>query len=269
MSNGIDVSHYQGIVDYGKVAAAGYEFVIVKATQGSKHESNIIDPFFVRNIEEAHKHGLQTNAYHYFLGVSENDARAEADLFIENLNKVKDKLTGYVFIDVEDHSLSSDKEALTRYVNAFLDQLSNHGYTKLGIYSGRSFFLSRFVPSRLKGGILKWIAAYNDKGAGIPCDIWQHSSSGVVPGVNGRCDVNISYTAKIGKPKPTPKEEVKVSEGPFKDVPKGHWAEGAIEKVKEADIMRGYKDDTFKPDQNITRAEVAATIAKLLKFLGK
>lgn len=209
---GIDVSHFQGEVDFKKVSDDGYEFVVAKATEGSKHGSNIVDPFFVRNIEESNKHGLQSNAYHYFLGVSENDARAEADLFIENLKKVH--LTGYVFIDVEDKRLTEDAEALTRYVNAFLDQLHLNGFNKIGIYSGRSFFQTRLVEKSLKPGILKWIAAYNDKGAGMECDVWQHSSSFTVPGVNGRCDVNTSYTDKIRKPYTYPGHLIKLQK-PF------------------------------------------------------
>ena len=61
------------------------------------------------------------------------------------------------------------------------------------------------------------------------------------------------------------KKEVKQVTGPFKDVPKDHWASAAIEKVKAAGLMQGFPDGTFKPNEPMTRAQMATVIANMLK----
>lgn len=196
--NGFDISHYQndrGAINFKKAKDAGYEFVVVKATQGSESGSHILDKYFYKNIEQANKAGLQTSAYHYFLAISEDDARAEADWFIKALDKVK--LTGYVFCDVEDHSLTKDTDKLTSYINAFLDQLNKAGYNKVGIYSGKSFYENRINKDELPKDCLLWLARYNSF-LGCEADMWQYSSSASVPGLKGSIDVNYSYTDKIG-----------------------------------------------------------------------
>jgi lysozyme len=194
---GIDVSHYQndrGPIDFDKVKEAGNRFVIVKATEGSEAGSQYLDPFLTQNVAAANTSGLTTHAYHFFRGVSESDARAEAQWFLKNLQGVAVK--GYLFVDVEYAKLTSDKGKLTSYVNEFLDELAKNGYTKLGIYSGKSFFENRLNEQDLRPGILKWIARYNDV-LGRDADIWQHSSSTQVPGISGNVDVNIAYTDAI------------------------------------------------------------------------
>lgn len=191
---GIDVSHYQGNIDFSKVRGAGYQFVIAKATEGSEADVRYADPSFKQNITKANAAGLVTHAYHYFHGISDADARAEARWFIKNLAGVP--VQGYVFVDVEDRSLDPNASALTGYVNAFLDELAKAGYTKLGIYSGLYFMKDRLVESQLRSGILKWIAQYNstfDRTA----DVWQHTSSASVPGIAGNVDEDIAYNDKL------------------------------------------------------------------------
>ncbi|WKB35407.1 GH25 family lysozyme [Terrilactibacillus sp. S3-3] len=116
--------------------AAGCSFVIVKATQGTTGT----DPNFLSNINAANAAGLQTNAYHYYEAGTESEAKAEANHFISVLKQADVK--GYVFVDVESNSTvdALDKETLTSEVNVFLDQLASAGYTKLGIYSNKSFY---------------------------------------------------------------------------------------------------------------------------------
>lgn len=205
---GIDVSHYQGDIDYGKVKAAGYQFVIVKATEGSEAGSRIIDPYFKKNVADAKAAGLSVHAYHFFRGVSESDARAEADWLLKNLTGDEQ----YLFCDVEATSLNNDSSKLTTFVNAFFDQLANAGHTKLGIYTGFVFIKSRIIESKLRPGLLKWLARYNDT-LGRDADIWQHTSVAKVPGITGNVDENIAYTDAVigpdtGAVKPDNKPEI-------------------------------------------------------------
>lgn len=192
---GIDVSHYQndrGALDFKAVKSAGYGFVIVKATEGSEAGSHIVDPCYSKNVADAKAAGLSVHAYHFFRGVSEADAQAEADWLLQNLTGDED----YLFCDVEATDLNSDPDELTAFVNAFFDHLSKAGHTKLGIYSGKAFFESRLIESKLRPGLLTWIARYNEA-LGRSADIWQHSSSASVPGISGSVDENIAYTHAV------------------------------------------------------------------------
>lgn len=206
---GIDVSHYQndrGALDFKAVKAAGYGFVIVKATEGSEAGSHVIDPCYTKNIADVKTAGLSVHAYHFFRGVSEADARAEADWLLQNLTGDED----YLFCDVEATDLNSDPDKLTTYVNAFFDQLAKAGHTKLGIYSGKAFFESRLIESKLRPGLLTWIARYNET-LGRTADIWQHTSSASVPGISGSVDENIAYTDAVvssGSSKPSASKSI-------------------------------------------------------------
>lgn len=191
---GIDVSHYQGNIDFSKVRGAGYQFVIAKATEGSEAGSHILDPNFKGNIAGANAPGLATHAYHFFRGISGADARAEAQWFIKSLTGVPVK--GYLFVDVEAKNLNTNPATLTSFVNAFLDELAKAGYSKLGIYSGLYFFRDRLIESQLRPGLLKWVAQYNDH-CDRAADIWQHTSSASVPGIAGNVDEDIAYTDKL------------------------------------------------------------------------
>ncbi|WP_231516909.1 glycoside hydrolase family 25 protein, partial [Sporolactobacillus terrae] len=195
LKKGIDVSHHQyddkPPIDFNAVRNSGVSFVIAKATEGSESGSSIIDNTFKTSIEQANSAGLQTHAYHMFRGVSESDAREEAQWFIKNLRNVP--ITGYLFVDVEYKWLDSDSTKLTSYVNAFLDELYNAGYHKLGIYTNYYYMKDRLIESNLRSGILKWIARYNDI-LGRDADIWQNTSSGSVPGISGDVDIDYSYS---------------------------------------------------------------------------
>ncbi|MCQ2009541.1 Ig-like domain-containing protein [Sporolactobacillus sp. STSJ-5] len=196
LKKGIDVSHYQydnnkPSIDFNAVRNSGVSFVIAKATEGSEAGSAMIDNTFQTTINNANAAGLQTHAYHMFRGVSESDAREEAQWFIKNLRNLP--VNGYLFVDVEYKWLDGDATKLTSYVNAFLDELYNAGYHNLGIYTNYYYMKDRLIESNLRPGVLKWIARYNDT-LGRDADIWQNTSSGSVPGISGDVDIDYSYS---------------------------------------------------------------------------
>ncbi|HDR4766485.1 TPA: GH25 family lysozyme [Bacillus thuringiensis] len=197
MSFGIDVSHWDGIIDWNKVKndSQDIEFMIAKVTEGSEDGTNYIDPFFQQNINNANKVGILTGAYHFFRAVSIEDAKQEAAFFINNIKKVN--LTAPVFIDVEVNDGRIDREELTAAVNTFLIELENANYKRHGVYSNRDFFENNLNPSQLRK-TLWWIAAYNTSRVGIECDIWQYTANGKVQGIESEVDCNISYTDLSG-----------------------------------------------------------------------
>lgn len=261
---GIDISHYQndrGAIDFDRVRNDGQEFAIVKATEGSESGSAYVDPFFKANIEGANKAGLVSHAYHFFRAVSEADARAEAQWFIKTLKTADVK--GYVFCDVELQSLTADKEKLTAYVNAFSDELAAAGYTKFGVYSGKSYFESRLIESKLLNSPLIWIARYNSI-LGRDADVWQHSSNASVPGIAGPVDVNIAYTDKVLLGKASEPNKAKPSAKPKKEkqtLPDRYTVKagdtlseiGAKLGINYQDIkkLNGLKSDLIRPGQKL------------------
>lgn len=130
--------------------------MIAKATEGSEAGSKIIDPFYKKNVAGAKAAGLAVHAYHFFRGVSESDARAEAAWLLKNLTGNEQ----YLFCDVEAASLNKDPDKLTAFVNEFFYALEKARHTKLGIYSGKNFFEHRLIESKLRPGLLVWIARY-------------------------------------------------------------------------------------------------------------
>ncbi|OTW86910.1 N-acetylmuramoyl-L-alanine amidase [Bacillus thuringiensis serovar cameroun] len=192
MSFGIDVSHYDGIIDWNQVKSdpKQVEFMITKATEGSEQGSDAVDLSYKYNISCANSAGILTGAYHFFRAISVEDAQQEAAFFIEHLKEVN--LTAPVFVDVEVNDGDLDSDTLTDAVNAFLIELENAGYTNHGVYSGLDFFENSLNLSRLRQ-TLWWIAHYGTRDAGIDCDIWQFTDSGQVQGINGDVDCNTSY----------------------------------------------------------------------------
>ncbi|MEI4831572.1 GH25 family lysozyme [Bacillus sp. FJAT-53711] len=193
MSFGIDVSHYEGVIDWNQVKNDPNQvnFMFAKVTEGSEQGTNYVDPTFQYNINGANNVGILTGAYHFFRAISVNDAKQEAAFFIKNLQSVT--LTAPVFVDVEANDGNLDRDTLTDAVNAFLTELKNAGYTSNGVYSNLYFFENSLNSSRLQENTLLWIARYNERGPGIDCDIWQYTDSGKVQGIHGNVDCNTSY----------------------------------------------------------------------------
>lgn len=201
---GIDVSHYQNTITWSSVASdpSNIKFAIIKATEGS----NLSDDKFMINFNGAKNNNITPHIYHYFVANSSNAATSEAEYCANIIDKTSN-FNGYVFLDVEDPSLTSNVTNLTTYCNAWFSQMKKRGYKKLGIYASRSFYLNRLNYKSLPSDLLIWIAAWGGSDAGITCDVWQYTSSGSVNGITGRVDMDISYTnLLVNNPTPDPSD---------------------------------------------------------------
>jgi Lyzozyme M1 (1,4-beta-N-acetylmuramidase) len=193
---GLDISHYQSISDFRLIKKSGYQFVILKATQGQSY----VDGTFYTNLGKAQSAGLITYAYHFFEADSTSTAAKEANHFISVLNKAHFSKNNYVFVDVEDQlgaPLTKNSNALTSYVYTFLNIMRNNGFNRFGIYSSYYFYYNRLNAAQLPSTAKIWIANYRINntynGPGLPADIWQYTSSGRASGIQGSVDVDISY----------------------------------------------------------------------------
>lgn len=188
-AKGIDVSHWQGIVDFEKVAAAGYTFVMLNAGYGKYAKQK--DESFERNYQAAKKAGLKIGAYWYSYALTEADALAEAKTFLE---AVKGKSFEYpLAFDIEDASQNElPREAIDKMITAFCTHLEKNGYYA-ALYSYADF-LSRKVSDKVKKRFDIWVAHFDvAKPSAESYGIWQYTSKATVNGVNGRCDCNYAY----------------------------------------------------------------------------
>jgi lysozyme len=187
---GIDVSHWQGAIDWARVKAAGIQFAIIKA--GGSDAGFYTDPRWEENYREAKANGIAVGAY-YFVGpacTSAEDGKADAERFLAQL---KGKQFEYpVYMDVEATSASA-KFGATEAAIAFCRALESAGYFA-GIYSSTySGFRDRMDDSKLTP-FTHWVAQYASKCTyGGAYGIWQYSSSGRVNGINGNVDLDVSY----------------------------------------------------------------------------
>lgn len=191
MTHGIDVSAWQGKINFNKVKKSGYEFVIIKA--GGNDCGFYTDSRFEENYESAKKSGLKIGAY-YFVhrDFSAKNAQKLAEVFY---NIVKNKTFDLpLFIDVETTPTSA-RTPVTTGINIFCSYLRQKGY-KSGVYaSAVSGFVDRIDREYLNPCIYKWVASYSYKPTGVSSEfcIWQKSSTGRVNGINGNVDINECY----------------------------------------------------------------------------
>ena len=189
---GIDVSKYQGNVDWPRVKAAGYAFAFVRLGYANGDGSIVADPYFERNVTGAAEAGLDVGVYLYSYIDSEDHARIAAARVLELLAEYT--LTLPVVLDYEHAARYREfsRAKNTAICNAFMACIAAAGYLPM-FYSYTSFVNSYMDMGALDQYEGLWIANYTGKIGVDNAAIWQHSSSGSVPGVAGRCDLNRMY----------------------------------------------------------------------------
>ena len=195
---GIDVSAWQGIIDWQKVKASGIQFAIIKA--GGSDDGIYTDSKFERNYEQCKAYGIPVGAY-WFVGenfITKADGEADAERFLKLL---KGKQFEYpVYVDLEPPLKPAHKKWNTDATIAFCEKLEAAGYYA-GVYgSTYSTFQSLVDDSRLTS-YAHWVAQYaNSCTYWDNYGIWQYTSDGYVNGISGRCDMNycyVDYPSKI------------------------------------------------------------------------
>lgn len=183
-TEGIDVSLYQGVIDWTKVKTQK-AFAFIKATQGN----NITDPKFDANWAGAKASGVQRGAYHYYK--FSVDPITQADLFCSKLAADRGELQPAV--DVEDTTAPANQTQLKQFIDAVTGKLG----VSLTIYTGAWFWNS----ARWGGAVTwakdhsLWVANYGVETPTLPTDwtsykYWQYSNAGTVAGINGNVDLN-------------------------------------------------------------------------------
>ncbi len=179
---GIDVSHYNGSVDWQKVKAAGYSFGIAKASEGM----DFTDPMFTANWSNMKAAGIARGAYHFY--VTEDDPKKQAEFFIS----IVSLQTGDLIPVVDIETLGQGTESrLTDRFKQFLDILQKHYGVKPIIYTDRNFWDTNLNDQF--GSYPLWIAEYGVEKPELPngwknWTLWQWSQDTQVPGVDSGVD---------------------------------------------------------------------------------
>lgn len=191
-AEGIDVSRYQGTVDWRKVRAAGKSFAFIKATQGSSYR----DPNYATNVKGAREAGVLDGAYHFVDATSTEEAVRQAQNFAKALQDAGGA-SSFSFppvMDYENNPANLSKAQINAIAKSFLNELERLTGRKPMIYTGNSF-ANQFDASL--GSYTLWIARYSttrvpaDTPAWRQWDFWQYSDSGRVNGIQGAVDLNV------------------------------------------------------------------------------
>lgn len=192
----IDVSRYQGAIDWAQVAAAGYKGAMLKTVSTNRKLSKradglYIDPTFETNYRNAKAAGLDVGVYYYTYATSE--AMADAELALVRQAVYGKELTLPVAVDVEENKLKQlstlDLTNLTAYA---LEQVEKMGfYAQLYTYTGYKYELDM---ARLSSRWDVWLADYTGKTPKVDFkyNAHQHTSKGSVPGISGNVDLNVT-----------------------------------------------------------------------------
>lgn len=206
---GIDVSKYQGNIDWAKVAKDGVRFAILRA--GSQDNNGpYVDPYFEKNYTGAKAAGLKVGAYVFTYGKTEEEQNKELNVWLPAL---EGKTFDYpVFVDVEANQLAGLSN-LTNLVKRMMDILDQKGFVP-GWYSFTNFINANIDATVLKDYPL-WVADYrNSLGYSGDHMMWQYSNSGTIDGISGDVDLNLDYSgicddSAADEPAPTPPVELK------------------------------------------------------------
>lgn len=194
----IDVSRYQGAIDWAQVAAAGYKGVMLKTVSTNHKLSNradglYIDPTFEDNYRNAKAAGLDVGVYYYTYATNKDMVNAELSLLRQAV--YGKELTLPVAVDVEDNKLGKlDKQSLTD-----LTAYALHEVEQLGFYA-QLYTYTSFAKAHLfvGGAALRpydvWLADYTGKTPNVTFNYnaHQHTSKGAVPGISGNVDLNVT-----------------------------------------------------------------------------
>lgn len=187
-AQGIDVSHWQGTIDWDKVYSSGKSFVFMKASQGTSR----VDPNFKINASGAKAAGLLIGPYHFLDAITPGAARQEAQHFYETLLTAGVEFDLPPVMDYESNPGRLSKQSINEIAKSFLAEIERlTGRTPI-IYTGNSF-AGQFDAEL--GRYPLWVARYSNQ---APYDVpgwntwsfWQYSDSGSIPGISGNVDLN-------------------------------------------------------------------------------
>ena len=189
---GIDVSGWQGEIDFEKIKKAGVEFIMIRVggTRGTNGEY-FVDKYFKRNIEEANKHGIKAGIYFYSYANSNKSAIRDAKWVLKQIKDYDIDLP--IAFDWEEWAYFNDYNlsffGLTSMAESFLDTVEAEGYEGM-LYSSKSYLESIWLPTKYD----IWLAHYtNQTNYQGKYKLWQLCDNGKIDGIEGTVDIDVMY----------------------------------------------------------------------------
>ena len=190
LARGIDVSRWQGEINWSQVAADDVSFVML-----GTRSKGAVDPYFHRNIQQASAAGVKVGVYIYSLATTVEMAEAEADFV---LDLIHDYPVSYpVAFDMEDSTQGNlSKEELAAIANAFCKKISDSGYYPI-IYANENWLKNKLDMSLMDYPV--WVARYSARPSYQNPVMWQATSTGSVKGINGNVDIDFQFKEFSGQ----------------------------------------------------------------------
>ncbi len=184
---GIDISYYQGNIDFNKLKG-NIDFAMVRTSYGNFFE----DSKYKQNVEGLQSIGVPYGFYHFSYATTVEEAKEEAEGFINIIKNYKPLYP--VAIDVESTSVTENvrKDTLVDIVKTFCQMLEDAGYY-VSIYANLNYLNGKLDSPELND-YDKWLAQWASKPTySKPFGMWQYSSKGSIPGIEGNVDLDIAY----------------------------------------------------------------------------
>lgn len=188
---GIDVSTFQGIINWSQVKADGVRFAMIRSGYGWEDPERQTDVRFHDNMEGTRQAGIPAGAYHYSYATNREQAEKEAEFFLKVIQ-------GYTFeypvaLDLEDASQRSlSRDTLTDIAYTFLNRVEEAGYYVM-LYTNLDWLVNRLDMDRLSRFDV-WLAQWNSEPTySGDFGVWQYTSNGQVAGISTPVDRDVSY----------------------------------------------------------------------------
>lgn len=198
---GIDVSRYQGSIDWAAVKSAGVDFAMLRlGYRGYGTGRIVLDTYFYQNLQGALANDIEVGVYFFSQAISPEEGAEEAQFCLNALEGYS--ITYPIVFDWEPYPSGTgarteglDDKILTQCAVAFCDEVEDAGYQSM-VYSNLTYFYLHFDLNELINYPF-WLAQYNSRPSFYyHFDIWQYGDSGSVPGIDGNVDLNIHFVPK-------------------------------------------------------------------------
>lgn len=192
MTNGIDVSHHKGAIDWTRVAKAGVKFAYIKATEAA----HFIDDFWRYNVQHARENGIVVGLYHFWRPYP--SGREQAEHFLRTCG---DALEGMLIpmLDVEQYALAR-RDIVARTMWEWLTTVEREIGRKPGVYANSWWCRRKIDPDIGRAGYPLWLAWWRSTPPNVSAErplggwtswlFWQYTNKGRVDGIRGRVDMD-------------------------------------------------------------------------------
>ena len=254
LRKGIDVSAWQGNINWQKVAESGVEFAIIRAAYRTYGSSGALykDSYFDANMRGAKAAGIRVGVYIFSQAVNNEEAIREAEYLLELVDGYDIDLP--LVFDFEYVSGGRLKDDLGKRWNtdmclAFCRRVEEAGYDSM-VYANASTLKGNLYPEEFSR---IWLAHYTSQTSysASPYEYWQCSGSGSVPGIEGDSDLDFWF-------------EPDSTGLPFNDVKQSDWFFASVKQAFDQGIVNGVTKKYFRPSGTATRGQFTVMVHRML-----